>query len=81
MCVVGKDVTIKVMKKKPKKGEKPGAGGKPQMKTEKVDSFFNFFNPPEVGRGWGGKGCTLQSVQPSRGEAGGGGGGYTLQLI
>ncbi|MEW5320420.1 MAG: hypothetical protein WDW38_011495 [Sanguina aurantia] len=42
----GKDVTIKVMKKKPKKGSKPDA--KPQMKTEKVDSFFNFFDPPQV---------------------------------
>jgi nucleosome assembly protein 1-like 1 len=34
------------MKKKPKKGGKPDA--KPQIKTEKVDSFFNFFSPPEV---------------------------------
>ncbi|KAL6749821.1 nucleosome assembly protein [Haematococcus lacustris] len=42
----GKDVTIKIMKKKPKKGAKPDA--KPQIKTEKVDSFFNFFSPPEV---------------------------------
>lgn len=39
-------MTIKVMKKKPKKGSKPDA--KPQMKTEKVDSFFNFFDPPQV---------------------------------
>lgn len=42
----GKDVTVKVMKKKPKKGGKPEA--KPQMKTEKVESFFNFFDPPQV---------------------------------
>uniref|UniRef100_A0A7S3VJL0 Nucleosome assembly protein n=1 Tax=Dunaliella tertiolecta TaxID=3047 RepID=A0A7S3VJL0_DUNTE len=42
----GKDVTIKIMKKKPKKGAKPDA--KPQIKTEKVDSFFNFFSPPDV---------------------------------
>lgn len=53
MCVyvcallgAGKDVTVKVMKKKPKKGAKPDA--KPQMKTEKVESFFNFFDPPQV---------------------------------
>ncbi|KAJ9511508.1 hypothetical protein QJQ45_029831 [Haematococcus lacustris] len=42
----GRDVTIKIMKKKPKKGAKPDA--KPQIKTEKVDSFFNFFSPPEL---------------------------------
>mmetsp|Transcript_22657 Transcript_22657/g.49637 ORF Transcript_22657/g.49637 Transcript_22657/m.49637 type:complete len:307 (-) Transcript_22657:643-1563(-) len=42
----GKDVTVKLMKKKPKKGAK--ADAKPQMKTEKVESFFNFFSPPEV---------------------------------
>lgn len=40
---------MKVMKKKPKKGAKPDA--KPQMKTEKVESFFNFFDPPQVSRG------------------------------
>lgn len=34
------------MKKKPKKGAKPDA--KPITKTEPVDSFFNFFNPPQV---------------------------------
>lgn len=39
----GKDVTVKVMKKKPKKKD-----GKPQIKMEKVESFFNFFSPPEV---------------------------------
>ena len=33
------------MKKKAKKG---GPRGKPQTKLEKVDSFFNFFNPPEM---------------------------------
>eukprot|EP00955_Chlamydomonas_euryale_P026817 282601-Chlamydomonas_euryale.AAC.1 len=32
-----------VMKKKPKKKD-----GKPQIKMEKVESFFNFFSPPEV---------------------------------
>ncbi|KAJ9511123.1 hypothetical protein QJQ45_013180 [Haematococcus lacustris] len=42
----GRDVTIKIMKKKPKKGAKPDT--KPQIKTEKVDSFFNFFSPPEL---------------------------------
>jgi nucleosome assembly protein 1-like 1 len=39
----GKDPTVKVFKKK---GTKPGA--KPQTKIERVDSFFNFFSPPEV---------------------------------
>lgn len=34
------------MKKKPKKGAKPGA--KPLVKLEPVPSFFNFFTPPEV---------------------------------
>jgi nucleosome assembly protein 1-like 1 len=42
----GKDVTVKLMKKKAKKGSKPSA--KPEMKTEKVDSFFNFFDPPKI---------------------------------
>ncbi|KXZ45416.1 hypothetical protein GPECTOR_55g322 [Gonium pectorale] len=42
----GKDVTVKVMKKKPKKGGK--GSDKPQVKTERVDSFFNFFDPPQV---------------------------------
>lgn len=42
----GKNVTMKLMKKKPKKGAKPDA--KPQTKMEPVDSFFNFFNPPQV---------------------------------
>lgn len=37
----GKDITMKLMKKKGKKG-------KTQFKTEKADSFFNFFNPPRV---------------------------------
>jgi nucleosome assembly protein 1-like 1 len=36
------------MKKKPKKGSKPGP---PQTKLEPCDSFFNFFSPPQVG-GW-----------------------------
>jgi nucleosome assembly protein 1-like 1 len=34
------------MKKKPKKGGKPD--GKPMTKQETVESFFNFFSPPEV---------------------------------
>ncbi|GIL51856.1 hypothetical protein Vafri_7768 [Volvox africanus] len=42
----GKDVTVKIMKKKPKKGGK--GDSKPQVKTERVDSFFNFFDPPQV---------------------------------
>lgn len=40
----GKNVTVKVLKKKPKKG----STAKPQTKTEQVDSFFNFFSPPQV---------------------------------
>lgn len=39
-------MTVKLMKKKPKKGAKPDA--KPQTKLEPVDSFFNFFSPPQV---------------------------------
>lgn len=42
----GKNCTVKVMKKKPKKGGKPDA--KPQTKIEQVESFFNFFNPPSI---------------------------------
>lgn len=42
----GKNITVKVMKKKPKKGARPDA--KPQTKLEPVDSFFNFFSPPQV---------------------------------
>jgi hypothetical protein len=34
------------MKKKPKKGARPDA--KPQTKLEPVESFFNFFSPPQV---------------------------------
>eukprot|EP00793_Prasinoderma_coloniale_P005200 PRCOL_00000961-RA len=41
----GKDVTTKLLKKKSKKG---GPKGKVQTKREKVDSFFHFFNPPEM---------------------------------
>lgn len=41
----GKNITQKVMKKKPKKGSK---NTKPVTKTEQCDSFFNFFNPPQV---------------------------------
>ncbi|GFR42866.1 hypothetical protein Agub_g3857, partial [Astrephomene gubernaculifera] len=40
----GKDVTVKIMKKK-KKGK---SSAPPQVKTERVDSFFNFFDPPQV---------------------------------
>ena len=42
----GKNVTVKVLKKKAKPGKK--ADAKPQTKTEPCDSFFNFFNPPKV---------------------------------
>ncbi|KAJ6793901.1 nucleosome assembly protein 1,4-like [Iris pallida] len=41
----GKCLTQKIMKKKPKKGSK---NAKPITKTENCDSFFNFFNPPQV---------------------------------
>ncbi|CAD5176931.1 unnamed protein product, partial [Musa acuminata subsp. malaccensis] len=41
----GKCVTQKIVKKKPKKGSK---NAKPITKTEDCESFFNFFNPPEV---------------------------------
>jgi len=41
----GKNVTQKLMKKKPKKGAK---NAKPVTKTEQCESFFNFFSPPQV---------------------------------
>jgi len=41
----GKCLTQKIMKKKPKKGSK---NAKPITKTEDCESFFNFFNPPQV---------------------------------
>lgn len=41
----GKNVTVKVLKKKPKKG---GKNAKPITKTEQCESFFNFFSPPKV---------------------------------
>ncbi|KAF8697596.1 hypothetical protein HU200_035782 [Digitaria exilis] len=41
----GKNLTQKILKKKPKKGSK---NAKPITKTEVCESFFNFFNPPEV---------------------------------
>ncbi|KAK7402260.1 hypothetical protein VNO78_14382 [Psophocarpus tetragonolobus] len=41
----GKCLTQKVLKKKPRKGSK---NTKPITKTEKCESFFNFFNPPLV---------------------------------
>lgn len=41
----GKNVTQKVLQKKPKKGSR---NTKPVTKTEECDSFFNFFDPPKV---------------------------------
>ncbi|KAK1314866.1 hypothetical protein QJS10_CPA06g01039 [Acorus calamus] len=41
----GKSLTQKILKKKPRKGSK---NAKSITKTEKCDSFFNFFNPPQV---------------------------------
>ncbi|KAA3457273.1 nucleosome assembly protein 1-4-like isoform X2 [Gossypium australe] len=41
----GKCLTQKVLKKKPKKGSK---NAKPIIKTENCESFFNFFNPPQI---------------------------------
>ncbi|EEF48078.1 nucleosome assembly protein, putative [Ricinus communis] len=41
----GKCLTQKLLKKKPKKGSK---SAKPIVKTEECESFFNFFNPPQV---------------------------------
>ncbi|XP_020874583.1 nucleosome assembly protein 1;3 [Arabidopsis lyrata subsp. lyrata] len=41
----GKCLTQKILKKKPKKGAK---NAKPITKTEDCESFFNFFNPPQV---------------------------------
>ncbi|KAI8529668.1 hypothetical protein RHMOL_Rhmol12G0242400 [Rhododendron molle] len=41
----GKCLTQKILKKKPKKGSKTA---KPITKTENCESFFNFFNPPQV---------------------------------
>ena len=43
--VAGKNLTQKVLKKKPKKGAK---NTKPVTKTEQCESFFNFFSPPQV---------------------------------
>ena len=42
----GKNVTVKVMRKKNKKGS-GRSKGPPMTKTEKCDSFFNFFSPPD----------------------------------
>lgn len=42
---IGKNLTQKLMKKKPKKGAK---NAKPVTKTEQCESFFNFFSPPQV---------------------------------
>ena len=58
---------MKIMKKKPKKG---GKDAKPQIKTEKIESFFNFFSPPEVRSARGGLGdravgaCVLYLLAP-----------------
>ncbi|KAK8509087.1 hypothetical protein V6N13_062139 [Hibiscus sabdariffa] len=41
----GKCLTQKLLKKKPKKGSK---NAKPITKTEECESFFNFFDPPQV---------------------------------
>eukprot|EP00850_Spirogloea_muscicola_P019873 SM000201S05929 [mRNA] locus=s201:126885:130185:+ [translate_table: standard] len=41
----GKNLTQKVLKKKPKKGAK---NTKPITKIEQCESFFNFFSPPQV---------------------------------
>lgn len=41
----GKCLTQKLLKKKPRKGSK---NAKPVTKMEDCDSFFNFFNPPQV---------------------------------
>jgi nucleosome assembly protein 1-like 1 len=41
----GKNLTQKVLRKKPKKG---GKNAKPITKTEDCESFFNFFSPPQV---------------------------------
>ncbi|CAI9114353.1 OLC1v1015061C1 [Oldenlandia corymbosa var. corymbosa] len=41
----GKCLTQKILKKKPKKGSK---NSKPITKTENCESFFNFFNPPQI---------------------------------
>eukprot|EP00850_Spirogloea_muscicola_P010671 SM000063S20061 [mRNA] locus=s63:515218:518222:- [translate_table: standard] len=41
----GKNLTQKVLKKKPKKGAK---NTKPVTKIEQCESFFNFFSPPQV---------------------------------
>lgn len=40
----GKDVTVKVMKKK----LRPGQKGTPATKVQSVDSFFNWFDPPQI---------------------------------
>eukprot|EP00249_Psilotum_nudum_P014497 c24853_g2_i2 orf=287-1402(+) len=41
----GKNLTEKVLRKKPKKGSR---NTKPVTKTEQCESFFNFFKPPQV---------------------------------
>ncbi|CAO2840213.1 unnamed protein product [Amaranthus hypochondriacus] len=43
--IPGKCLTQKITMKKPKKGSK---SSKPILKTEKCESFFNFFNPPPI---------------------------------
>jgi len=41
----GKNLTVKIMKKKAKKGK---AAGKTLTKSEPCESFFNFFSPPKI---------------------------------
>lgn len=42
----GKNLTQDVLRKKPKKGSR--SPKPPIIKTEKCESFFNFFNQPEI---------------------------------
>ncbi|KAF5452989.1 hypothetical protein F2P56_027937, partial [Juglans regia] len=41
----GKSLTVKILKKKPRKGSK---NAKPTTKTENCESFSNFFNSPQI---------------------------------
>lgn len=41
----GKSLTQKILKKKPKKGSNDT---KPIIKTEECESFFHFFDPPQL---------------------------------
>ena len=42
----GKNLTQKVLRKKPRKGSR--SPKPPITKTEDCESFFNFFNPPQI---------------------------------